>query len=242
MAVFVLKHRSYINSLSISLLRRGLLLLRIDDRLLLLLLLLLEELDRAVEHQHSHRQHHEAGQLQPRPLRQALSKPTPQRSPSPLLRPEVMNRHRRHPHQERSNRLHQIPHQRVRILRNLLLSISYQRHAHRAQIEHQQHHDGQHVQRQHRHAVLATLARSLRSYHMIRLSMKSSCRPWPSSPGSTLAIGSATQAVSRKPHTPSMPTTIVAGASMPCRRCSSALRRANKHYRSPFGGPGCPAR
>lgn len=99
---------------------------------------------------------------------------------------------------------------------------SYQRHTHRAQIEHQQHHHRQNVQRQHRHAVLATLARSLRSYHIIRLSMKSSCRPWPSSPGMTLAIGRATKEVSKKPQTPSIPTTIVAGASMPCRRCSSA--------------------
>lgn len=104
------------------------------------------------------------------------------------------------------------------------LLLPYQRHSHRAQIEDQQHHHGQHVQRQHRHAVLATLALSPCSYHIIRLSMKSSCRPWPSSPGRMLAIGSATQAVSRKPQTPSMPTTIVAGASMPCRRCSSAVR------------------
>lgn len=122
MAVFVLKHRSFIHSFiqlrnqSIALLRRGLLLLRIDNRSLLLLLLLLEELDRAVEHQHSHRQHHEARQLQPRPLRQALSESTPQRPPSLLLRPEVMNRHRRDPHQERPNRLHQVPHQRVGVL------------------------------------------------------------------------------------------------------------------------------
>lgn len=58
-------------------------------------------------------------------------------------------------------------------------------------------------------------------YHMIKLSMKSSCRPWPSSPGRTYAIGRATNAVSRKPQTPSIPTTIVAGASIPCSRCSS---------------------
>ena len=79
--------------------------------------------------------------------------PLPRRA---LVVDAVVDEHSRSPHQEGTEGLEQVADHRVGVLHVSATPHAHQRDAHRAEVEHQQHHHGENVQNEDRHAVLAT--------------------------------------------------------------------------------------
>ena len=98
----------------------------------------------------------------------------------------------------------------------------YQRDTHGTEVEEQQHDDGGDVQPQYGGAVLAARDSSAPLLPHDQTVDEVLVQTLSFLSGKDVGVGRATKAVRMKPHAPSMPTTIVDGASTPCRRCSSA--------------------